>query len=337
MLKKTSGQSGPLINDVEGHSHTRLFNCGEWDRLQISQNGQDGLVSIIIPCYGQAHFLPEAIETALRQTYAHIEIIVVDDGSLDDTEQVVSSYPGVKYLFQNNQGVSAARNAGLVRSNGRYVLFLDADDRLLPAAVQLGIDMFATYPDIALVYAPYLVINEFDFKLRPVPYVTVPNPYLELLKHNHIGNTGCALFQRWVFTAVGVFDRSVDAAADYDLYLRTARKFRIGSHPEPVMEYRRHNANMSNNSALMLKDTLNVLRKQLSYVNGNSELKEAYRRGRKFWKQAYGERLVDKFWNDLNECKLTESLRHLLVIVSYYPERFMLFVGRRLKNVLYQT
>lgn len=320
-----------------GHSHTRLFNRGEWDRLQISQNGQNGLVSIIIPCYGQAHFLTEAIETALRQTYPHIEIIVVDDGSLDDTEQVVSSYPGVKYLCQNNQGVSAARNAGIVRSNGRYLLFLDADDRLLPAAVQLGIDMFATYPDIALVYAPYFVINEFDFKLRPVPYVTGPNPYLELLKRNHIGNTGCALFQRWVFTAVGVFDRSVDAAADYDLYLRTARKFRIGSHPEPVMEYRRHSANMSNNSALMLKDTLNVLRKQLSYVNGNSELKEAYRRGRKFYKQAYGERLVDKFLNDLNECKLIESLRHLLVIVSYYPERFMLFVGRRLKKVLYQT
>lgn len=321
MLRKTSEQSGRLINDVE----------------KISSNGQDGLVSIIIPCFGQAHFLPEAIESVLRQTYAHIEIIVVDDGSLDDTWRVVSSYPGLKYFCQNNQGVSMARNAGLVRSNGRYVLFLDADDRLLPAAVQLGIDMFATYPDLALVHAPYFIIDRLGFKREHQPLDTVPKPYLELLKHNHIGNTGCALFQRWVFTAVGLFDRSVDAAADYDLYLRTARKFRIGSHPEPIMEYRRHNANMSNNSALMLKGTLNALRKQLSYVNGNSELIEAYRQGRTFWKQNYGEQLVDDIWNDLSKRKLIESLRSLLVIVRCYPERLMLFVGRMLKKVLYQT
>ena len=96
-------------------------------------------VSIIIPCYNQAHYLPESIESALRQTLLPLDVIVVDDGSSDDTATVAARYPGVLCLRQRNRGLSAARNAGLDTARGDFVIFLDADDRLLPCAARIGV------------------------------------------------------------------------------------------------------------------------------------------------------------------------------------------------------
>ena len=96
------------------------------------------LVSVIIPCYNQAHYLREAIASVRRQTYLHVETVVVDDGSQDDTAAVAHEY-NVRYVYQANSGVSTARNAGIGHVSGEFVIFLDADDRLLPRAVEIGV------------------------------------------------------------------------------------------------------------------------------------------------------------------------------------------------------
>ena len=90
---------------------------------------ESGLVSVIIPCYNQAHFLDEAIESVLAQTYSNREIIVVDDGSTDNTATVARCHSPVGYIYQENAGPSAARNTGVKESRGEYLVFLDADDR----------------------------------------------------------------------------------------------------------------------------------------------------------------------------------------------------------------
>src|ERR671912_965329 len=110
-----------------------------------------GLVSVVIPCYNQAHFLGEAIESVLSQTYPHFEIVVVDDGSTDNTQEVAARYPGVRYIRQENQGLAGARNAGIRRSNGSYLVFLDADDRLLPEALEVGLEHLNAHPECAFV------------------------------------------------------------------------------------------------------------------------------------------------------------------------------------------
>ena len=92
-------------------------------------------VSVIIPAYNSAKFLAETIESVLRQTYPVFEIVVVDDGSTDETKEVCSHYPIVKYIYQRNQGVVGARNTGVRISKGEYLLFLDHDDCLLPRSV----------------------------------------------------------------------------------------------------------------------------------------------------------------------------------------------------------
>src|ERR1700736_5280277 len=90
------------------------------------------LVSVVVPCYNQAHFLRDVIESVLAQTYPHVELVVVDDGSPDNTTDVVADYPILRCVRQENRGVAEARNTGFRASNGEFVLFIDADDRLTP-------------------------------------------------------------------------------------------------------------------------------------------------------------------------------------------------------------
>src|SRR5262249_4154967 len=96
------------------------------------------LTSIVIPCHNQARFLSESIASALSQTHREIEVIVVDDGSTDETSETARRFSGVRCLSRQRTGLADARNAGLNASNGRYILFVDADDRLLPSAVEDG-------------------------------------------------------------------------------------------------------------------------------------------------------------------------------------------------------
>src|SRR5437660_735131 len=117
--------------------------------------GAGGLVSVVIPCHNQAHFLVEAIESVLAQTYADFEVVVVDDGSTDNTAAVVKQFPGVGYVHQQNAGAPAARNAGLRNTTGAYLVFLDADDRLLPDALQAGLDCFHAHSECGFVFGSW--------------------------------------------------------------------------------------------------------------------------------------------------------------------------------------
>src|SRR5262249_8229995 len=104
-------------------------------------------VSLVIPCFNQAQFLAQAIESALPQTAGRPDIIVVDDGSTHNTVEVARRYAGVSYRRKDNQGLAAARNAGIREVQKRHVVFLDADDRLLPAALEVGLAQMAAHPD----------------------------------------------------------------------------------------------------------------------------------------------------------------------------------------------
>ena len=105
-------------------------------------NESSPLVSVIIPCYNHAHYLPTAIKSVLQQTYSPIEIIVVDDGSTDETKNVSLEYESVQYMYQENSGLSTTRNRGIQACKGDYILFLDADDWLYPHAVATNIEYF---------------------------------------------------------------------------------------------------------------------------------------------------------------------------------------------------
>src|ERR671910_1122682 len=143
--------------------HARGENVVEAKRnIRDPQKEQEvvaGLVSVVIPCYNQAHFLGEAIESVLSQSYPHHEIVVVDDGSTDDTSEVASRYDGVRLVRQENRGLAGARNTGIRHSEGDYLVFLDADDRLLPEALRAGVECFESHPECAFVFGRFRYIS----------------------------------------------------------------------------------------------------------------------------------------------------------------------------------
>jgi glycosyltransferase involved in cell wall biosynthesis len=289
------------------------------------------LVSVVIPCYNQGHFLSDAVDSALNQTHRPLEVIVVDDGSTDGSYDVAARYPEVRCLRQRNMGLAEARNSGLKESRGDYVIFLDADDRLLPRAVETGLRAFNAHPECAFVYgeSKSIAFDGSPLSDRPRPRVERDH-YLELLRDNYIYNPAMVMYRRAVFDRVTGFNRSVNPSADYDLYLRIASKFRIFGHGTPVCEYRQHGASMSSNSALMLETTLAVLRSQRKHLRGNKQYRQAYRAGLRHWKDFYGERLLNEARAHYSERNYMPVVRDLLALFRYYPRGFMRHGFRKL-------
>jgi glycosyltransferase involved in cell wall biosynthesis len=148
------------------------------------------LASVVIPCYNQGRFLPDAIESARHQTHGAVEIIVVDDGSEDDTRAVARRY-GVQYIRQRRAGAPAARNTGLRESRGEFLIFLDADDRLLPQAVATGIEWLGRRTDWAFVTGHVRLMTEDGSPAGVPPQNHVdPTSFVDLLRSNYIWTPG---------------------------------------------------------------------------------------------------------------------------------------------------
>jgi hypothetical protein len=271
------------------------------------------LVSVVIPCHDQAHFLGEAIESVLAQTYPHFEVVVVDDGSTDNTEEVASRYPGVRCVRQENRGLAVARNTGIRRSNGGHLVFLDADDRLLPGALEAGLRCFRDHPESAFVAGRY---RYMAFDGSPLPTPQRPHPegdrYAALLRDNFINMHAVVMYQRAVFEYVRGFDESLGACEDYDLYLRIARDFPIGCYDEVVAEYRKHGANMTRDAERMLGTSVKVLRRQRKYLGRKKQYGEAYEGGMKHSQEDFGEPFVDETRACIRQGKWEQTLRELL-------------------------
>jgi glycosyltransferase involved in cell wall biosynthesis len=253
---------------------------------------QPTLVSIIIPCFNQSHFLKDAIKSVLAQTHRTFEIIVVDDGSTDATAAVSALYPHVRCVRQENQGLASARNTGLASSRGEYLVFLDADDRLLPDALQIGLECLQERPRAAFAYGHYSWISADGENRGPgtPPYEGIDH-YEAFLRVNFVGTPAAVMFRRYAFEVIGGFDIRVSPAADYDVYLRVAKEFQIFGHGKLVAEYRRHDQNMSRNSTLMLRSVLTVLRSQEQHLSNAPRYQGALATGVNCWCSYYGGQL----------------------------------------------
>jgi glycosyltransferase involved in cell wall biosynthesis len=275
------------------------------------------LVSIIIPCFRQAHFLGEAIESVLAQSYPHFEIIVVDDGSPDDPAQVVKRYPSVRYLRQDNRGVSAARNSGIQASSGTYLVFLDADDRLLPNHLQANLKAFEEHPDAGFVCGDY---RWFGAEETWHTHDCQPSPdhYATLLRRNFIGPPHVVMFKRRVIQEVGEFRLGV-LGEDQELYLRIARAYPINCHHEIIAEYRRHGAQNSLKYDIMLRDSLKMLRLQREYARCNPVYKEALKSGILFRQRLYESGITEQISTDIGKRHWQRVTKALFVFMRYHP------------------
>jgi glycosyltransferase involved in cell wall biosynthesis len=274
-------------------------------------------VSVVIPCFNYGRYLATAIESALAQD-TECEIIVVDDGSTDETAAVAARYAGVRYLRQPNRGLPAARNAGLGASTGEYVIFLDADDRLLPIAASTGVDALARQP-----YAAFAVGRErkVAVDLSPLPESFRPrvdrDHYVSLIRRCWILTPGAVTFRRRALMQIGAFDVGMRFAEDYELYLRIARHFPIVDHYVVVMEYRQHAVNHSRNAAPMLLATLEALARHRPGRGASAAHREAYRaRLNAVW---YYDRLLESVLAEARAWRWGTAMSQLAVFARSLP------------------
>jgi len=279
-------------------------------------------VSVIIPCYNQAHFVGEAIRSVLEQTHPYFEIIVVDDGSPDDIAGALKEYPQVKLLKQANAGAAIARNYGMAQSSGAYLVFLDSDDRLLPGALEVALNFFSQHPAIAFVTGAVQLIDKGGLLIETPFQPTVnDNHYKTLLKSNYIWTPGVIMYRRALFDNEKGFDPSAGGSADYELNIRLARKYPVGCHGRVVLGYRQHGRNMSSNYAYMLQSGVDVRRAQYPYVKGNADLTKAWREGIRIVQDDVGEKL-------LAEMLLADkpSPKELQILWKYYLKGYIKFL-----------
>jgi glycosyltransferase involved in cell wall biosynthesis len=291
-------------------------------------------VSIVIPCFNHAHFLADAIASAVNQSWRDCQVVVVDDGSTDDSAEVARRFPSVTLVRQPNRGLAAARNAGLQASDGDIVIFLDADDRLWPDAARVAVAAFEANRDAAMVFGHCRVIDATGVA-SPVTTVNVRAcAYEDLLRDNSIWTPAMAAFKRTVLDVVGVFDEDNSPAADYDLYLRISRLYPVVSHGATVVDYRQHDGNMSRDPVLMLEATLTVLRAQEPHVKGSHRRQSAYRDALANWRACYGERLVERFRTSWRERRYRAACADAAHLLRLYPAGVRYHVAKKLSLML---
>jgi glycosyltransferase involved in cell wall biosynthesis len=281
---------------------------------------KSGLVSVVIPCYNQGRYLREAIHSVLSQTYRDIEIIVVDDGSTDNTREVATREP-VRYVSQTNQGLSAARNRGIGEGQGEFFVFLDADDRLFPDGIRAGVEALAEHPNCAFAYGNYREIDTSGtVQYESNRSLQVMADYQTLLRSNCIEMHATVIYRSNALEDAGTFDPDLNACEDYDLYLRIARRLPICHFDALVAEYRMHENNMSRDMALMLRTVLQVLRSQKEYVRKDRRLAIAYREGLRNFAGFYAAQLARQSCTNLfSSGPRIESLRGFGTLMRHYP------------------
>ncbi|MEJ5961886.1 glycosyltransferase [Pedobacter immunditicola] len=295
--------------------------------MTIIDQKDSSLVSIIIPCFNQGKYLLNALESIWSQNYADVEIIVVDDGSTDNTKDILKEHIEVKYIHQQNAGPSAARNKGILSSKGAYLIFLDADDWLLPKAIETNMSYLLWNNELAFVSGAHeKVFVDSNDTVDVVKQINADH-YIHLLCGNYIGMHATVMFRRWVFDHV-LYDDSLRACEDYDLYFNITKRFPVFHHTHKIAAYRIHQTNTSGNIPLILNSALKVLHKQKKDLHTLQE-KRAYHTGQRSFKNYYGSLL----YNQLVNQKIAVTIPRFLTLARYCPFRsFKLFIKILFKN-----
>ncbi|TKC02337.1 glycosyltransferase family 2 protein [Pedobacter cryotolerans] len=253
------------------------------EEVIISQNP---LVSIIIPCYNHGKYLPQAIESVLKQSHQNFEIIVIDDGSTDDTAEVCKNYANVKYYKANRLGLSAARNRGVFYARGDFFVFLDADDFLYPDGLKINLNHFQNNKKVVFVSGAHDKVNDKGEILpSSVQIEKWADNFEGLLHGNYIAMEGTVMYRSALFYTF-YFDPLLKACEDYDINLNITRNFPSITHSGKIAAYRIHDYNMSADKNLMLDNVIKVLQRQHKYLTTDKEM-DAYQNGLKNWEYYY--------------------------------------------------
>ena len=249
-------------------------------------------VSVIIPSYNCGRFISDAITSVLNQSYKDCEIIVIDDGSTDNTREVLSKFiegGNITYLYQTNQGVGAARHSGIMASTGEYITFLDADDTLTKDSIEKRLVFALQHPEVGLVFSDYFhqrsesdtTISDHSHLIKRFPNVIYHNPEGIIFSGNIEDYfevpfniwTGTVLVKREVFEKVGRFRTDVRITDDRDMWIRISEHFRIGYLNSALAYYKHFRGNLTTSvPAKYFGERLSFLQDLLTRYRNNRKI-----------------------------------------------------------------
>ena len=192
-------------------------------------------ISVIIPTYNRYELLKRAIQSILNQTYTVDEIIVVDDGSTDNTKDIQNDFPELIYIYQKNSGVSAARNVGIKRAKNKWIAFLDSDDEWHKEKLEKQMVFHMQYPDILMSYTDEVWIRDGKKVKIPKKYRKIgKDAFVENLSYCNIAPSSVMMHKK-LFEEFGLFDESFRVCEDYDMWLRISSEEKVGLIPEKLI------------------------------------------------------------------------------------------------------
>jgi len=206
-------------------------------------------VSVIIPTYNRADLLPRAIDSVLNQTFKDFELIIVDDGSTDNTKEIVKEYQKkderIKYIWQENSGGPAKpKNTGIKNSQGEYIAFLDSDDEWLPEKLEKQLKLLGSSNTLGFVSCNALIIDENNN--RKEKYNSPKNKnFVSLLEGNKIWSCSSVIVKKDIFERLGFFDENLNFGEDWEMWLRIAKRYNFDFVYEPLIKYYLHQNNIS--------------------------------------------------------------------------------------------
>lgn len=276
-------------------------------------------VSVIIPVCNCATYLPNAIDSVLTQTFKDFEIIVVDDGSTDNTEEVVKKYGlQVKYIYQENKGPSAARNRGIKESKGEYIAFLDSDDIWLPQKLELQMNEFLKSPSTGLVTCGRYNIcanGVLQECLCDIGYLSRAKALdLILVKNIFRGGSSQVVIRRECLDKVGLFDEELHVAEDWDLWLKICRKYDFRGVDKALVKIRIRENGQSSDGDKNLRNELKFLDKVFS----DEHLKRKWLLKRRAYSYRYYSAAIA--YREIGRTK--EARRYLLKAILTFPFAF---------------
>jgi glycosyltransferase involved in cell wall biosynthesis len=257
-------------------------------------------VSVVIPTYNYGRYVVDAVESVLAQTYADYEIIVVDDGSTDDTSSRLEPFRDrLRYLRQENQGLSAARNRGIAAARGELIGLLDSDDRWHPRFLEFMAPCFENDPNLALLGSSSIFSAECRWVETLESELNVSDLSVESFLTTHPIAPSAAMFRRDVLDTVGLFDITLRSVEDRDLWIRIAMVARAAHLKVPLVWVRVHGASMSSaaNAAKMEHYDFLVLRRAFGIYELNSRpilRRKAFSSAH--WRSAIGFREAGNYW-----------------------------------------
>ena len=279
-------------------------------------------VSVVIPTYNYAHFLPRAVESVLTQTLPASEVIVVNDGSTDNTPDVLARYGDrIRVIHKRNEGLPAARNTGAMLASGDLIAFLDSDDAWLPRKLELQVRRFGSEPDLGLVHCGVRDVDSKGVPLREHLDGLEGWVALELLLFRRaviLGGGSAAVVRRSAFLEVGGFDTRFRHSEDWDFYYRVASVYKVGFVPEILVHYRLHGGNMHRNVRAMEQAML------LAYAKAFAAGSPGLRRVRR---QCYGNLHAVLAGSFFSIGQYRDFLRHAVMGFVLRPATLSRFLG----------